>query len=100
MSEKEHILQTLARHRDAIHAFGARRLGLFGSQARGEASAESDLDFLVEFELGAKTFDNYMGLKELLEELFDRPVDLVISEILKPRLREGILRETVYVPGL
>jgi predicted nucleotidyltransferase len=97
---KEEILQTLARHKDSIRALGARRLGLFGSQSRGEASAKSDLDFLVEFEPGAKSFDSYMGLKEFLEDLFSRKVDLVVSEGLKPRLREGILRETVYAPGL
>lgn len=100
MSERDEILQTLTQHQASIRALGARRLGLFGSQARGEASEESDLDFLVEFEPGAKTFDNYMGLKELLEDLFGRSVDLVISEVLKPRLREGILREAVYAPGL
>jgi uncharacterized protein len=100
VSQRDEILQILARHRDAIRGFGARRLGLFGSQARGEASAKSDLDFLVEFEPGAKTFDSYMDLKEFLEELFGQEVDLVVSEGLKPRLREGILRETVYAPGL
>jgi predicted nucleotidyltransferase len=100
IQEKDQILQTLARHRDTVRAFGARRLGLFGSQARGEASEASDLDFLVEFEPGAKSFDSYMDLKEFLEDLFHRRVDLVISEVLKPRLREGILRETVYAPGL
>jgi predicted nucleotidyltransferase len=94
--QKDEILQTLIRHKDAIRALGARRLGLFGSQVRGEASSHSDLDFLVEFEPGAKTFDGYMDLKEFLEELFGRKVDLVVSEGLKPRLREGILRETVY----
>jgi uncharacterized protein len=98
--QRDEILRTLARHKDAIRAFGARRLGLFGSQARGEASGNSDLDFLVEFEPGAKTFDSYMDLKEFLEELFGRRVDLVVTEGLKPRLREGILRETVYAPGL
>lgn len=98
--QKDEILQTLAGHKDAIRALGARRLGLFGSQARGEASSHSDLDFLVEFEPGAKTFDGYMALKEFLEELFGRNVDLVVSEGLKPRLREGILRETVYAQGL
>lgn len=98
--QKEEILQTLARHRDSIQRFGARRLGLFGSQARGEAAEGSDLDFLVEFEPGAKSFDNYMDLKEFLEELFHRRVDLVTTEGLKPWLRESILRETVYAAGL
>jgi predicted nucleotidyltransferase len=93
------ILQTLTGQRDAIRGYGARRLGLFGSQARGEATGKSDLDFLVEFEPGAKTFDNYMDLKAFLEDLFDRPVDLVVSDVIKPRLREAILRETIYAPG-
>jgi hypothetical protein len=93
------ILQALTRHGRSIRAFGVRRLGLFGSQARGESTETSDLDFLVEFEPGAKTFDNYMDLKAFLEDLFGRPVDLVISEVIKPRLREAILRETIYAPG-
>ncbi|MFY9826610.1 MAG: nucleotidyltransferase family protein [Thermoanaerobaculia bacterium] len=93
------ILQALARHGSSIRALGARRLGLFGSQARGEATETSDLDFLVEFEPGAKTLDNYMDLKAFLEDLFGRPVDLVVSEVIKPRLRDAILRETVHAPG-
>jgi predicted nucleotidyltransferase len=100
MSPAAHqILQALAGQRDALRAFGTRRLGLFGSQARGDATGRSDLDFLVEFEPGAKTFDNYMDLKAFLEDLFHRPVDLVVSEVIKPRLREAILRETIYAPG-
>jgi predicted nucleotidyltransferase len=93
------ILQTLAGHRDTIRGYGARRLGLFGSQARGEATGKSDLDILVEFDPGAKTFDNYMDLKAFLEDLFNRPVDLVVSDVIKPRLRDAILRETIYAPG-
>jgi predicted nucleotidyltransferase len=93
------ILEELEPHRKAIHAFGARRLGLFGSWARGEAGEASDLDFLVEFEPGRKTFDGYMDLKQFLEDLFGRPVDLVIAEGIKPRLRESILREVVYAAG-
>ena len=50
----------------------------------------------MEFESGAKTFDNYMDLKAFLEDLFDRPVDLVVSDVIKPRLRDSILRETIY----
>jgi predicted nucleotidyltransferase len=93
------ILETLEAHRQAIRAFGARRLGLFGSWARGEAQETSDLDFLVEFEPGQKTFDGYMDLKLFLEDLFGRRVDLVITEGIKPRLRENILREVVYAAG-
>jgi predicted nucleotidyltransferase len=93
------VFETLESHRQAIRTAGARRLGLFGSWVRGEARETSDLDFLVEFEPGRKTFDGYMDLKLLLEELFGRSVDLVIAEGIKPRLRESILREVVYVPG-
>jgi hypothetical protein len=92
------ILKTLAEHREEVRRFGVRSLGLFGSAARGEATATSDLDFLVEFE--QPSFDSYMDLLEYLEELFGQPVDLVLANTIKPRLRESILRETVHAPGL
>jgi predicted nucleotidyltransferase len=98
--DRNTILETLVANREPIRSLGARRLGLFGSHARSEASPKSDLDFVVEFEPGAKSFDGYMDLKELLETLFDRPVDLVINEVIKPRLREKILAETIYASGL
>jgi hypothetical protein len=92
------ILDTLAAHRDEVRRFGVRSLGLFGSVARGQATAASDLDFIVDLE--NPTFDAYMGLMEFLEALFERPVDLVLANTLKPRLREPILRDTVHSPGL
>jgi hypothetical protein len=92
------ILKTLADHGEEVRRFGVRSLGLFGSAARGEATATSDLDFLVEFE--NPNFDRYMDLLEFLEELFGHPVDLVLANTLKPRLRESVLRETVHAPGL
>jgi len=92
------ILKTLADHGEEVRRFGVRSLGLFGSAARGQATATSDLDFLVELE--SPTFDAYMGLMEFLENLFERPVDLVLANTLKPRLREPILRDTVHAPGL
>jgi predicted nucleotidyltransferase len=100
MLDRPRILETLARHQELLRALGVRRIGLFGSSARGEARETSDLDFLVEFEPGAKTFDHYMDLKELLEGLFSTRVDLVLPETLKARLRDTILRETVYAQGL
>ena len=95
---REAILQVLAENRERIRGFGVRTLALFGSAARGDAQDDSDLDFLVEFE--QKTFDNYMGLKELLESLFGCRVDLVLRSALKPRLREPILSSAIHAPGL
>ena len=95
---RDEILKKLEENRDTIKGFGVRRLGIFGSYARGEQSEASDMDFLVEFE--KKTFRNYMGLKFFLEKLFERPCDLVIAEAVKPRLRKPIFEETVYAKGL
>ena len=92
---RETILMRLAESREALRRMGVRRIGLFGSAARGEEAR--DLDFLLE--LDEKTFDAYMDVKLFLEDLFGRPVDLVLADALKPALRKGILRETVYAPG-
>ncbi|MEO6324253.1 MAG: nucleotidyltransferase family protein [Thermoanaerobaculia bacterium] len=94
---KADILNRLSGETDSLRSYGVRHLALFGSAARGEDGAESDLDFLVEFD--RKTFRNYMGLLRLLEVTFGRRVDLVIREALKPALRESVLREAVDVPG-
>jgi len=76
--------------------YGVKSLGVFGSFVRGEATVSSDIDILVEFE-GKPTFRHYMDLKFFLEDLFDRKVDLVIKEDLKPEIKKRILLETVYV---
>ncbi len=94
----EQILKIIEAHHEKIKGFGVRRLGLSGSAARSEATETSDLDFIVEME--HKTFDAYMDLKEFLEQLFGCKVDLVTKDALKPRLREPILKETIYAQGL
>lgn len=76
--------------------FAVRSLSVFGSAARGELGPESDVDILVEFQ-GASTFDRYMGLKFYLEELLDRPVDLVTPNALRPELASTVEREGVHV---
>ena len=93
MRDKKMVLETLRKNRESIKKFGVRKLSLFGSTARGDQNADSDLDFVVEFE--RKSFDAYMGLKEYLEELFRCKVDLVLPETIKPRLRPAILAEIV-----
>jgi predicted nucleotidyltransferase len=74
--------------------FSVRRIGVFGSFVRGSASAESDVDILVD--LAEPTFDHYMDLKFYLEEILDVPVDLVMADTVKPRLRPIIGKEVVY----
>jgi hypothetical protein len=94
---RETVLKLVAEHRGRLQQLGVRRIGLFGSTSRDEATESSDLDFLVDFE--RKTFDAYMDVKELLEQVFGRKVDLVIVDAIKPRLRSSILREAVYAQG-
>lgn len=96
-TNRDIILKTLQENQATIRNFGVRRLGLFGSAARQPIAETNDLDFLVEFE--KKSFDSYMGLKLFLEELFRCRVDTVMTETLKPALRERILSETIHVPG-
>jgi predicted nucleotidyltransferase len=98
MRNSQQILRIIEENREKIRAFGVTSLGLFGSAVRGEATEASDLDFMVEME--NKTFDSYMDLKEFLEGLFGCPVDLVMKDVIKPRLRPIILNEIVYAQGL
>ena len=76
--------------------YGVKKIGIFGSYARSEARESSDIDVLVEFESGCKTFDNFMDLKFYLEDVFSRKVDLVTTDALRPQLKENILREVSY----
>lgn len=83
-------------HLDDIRAFGVQSLSLFGSVARGEATPDSDIDLLVQFD-GPVSFDQYMGLKLLLEDLLGVKVDLVTLGGLHSRLRPIIEAEAVRV---
>lgn len=76
--------------------FHVSSIGVFGSFARGEGRKESDVDVLVEFEEGFKTFDNFMDLKYYLEDIFLRNVDLVTVNALKPQLKDVILQDVIY----
>ena len=94
---KEDLLSLIQAHRDQIKSFGVSRLGLFGSFVRGQQRDESDVDVLVEFAPGRKTFDSFIHLTFFLEDLFGRPVELVTSESLSPYIGPHILSETEYV---
>lgn len=91
----QNIVKKIAAIRPELYErFTVTRIGVFGSHARGDQSLKSDVDILVEF--GKPTFDNYMELKFLLEEVLHRPVDLVMSDTVKLRIRTIIDQEVVY----
>jgi predicted nucleotidyltransferase len=81
---------------EEIRKLGARRVGLFGSFARGEARADSDVDVYVEFEDDKRTYDNFFALHELLEDLFGRRVDLVTDKALSETKARLILPTVRY----
>jgi len=97
---EEEILEKIEENRERIRKYGVKRIGVFGSFVSREQSPESDIDILVGFEKGKKTFDNYMGLKFFLEDLFRRKVDLVIVETIRPGLKPYILRSVRHASGL
>jgi len=97
VTTREEILQVIRRNQAPIRALGARRVGLFGSFVRGEQRADSDVDLLVEFEQGQRTFDHFIQLSFLLEELLGRTVELVTPEALSPHIGPHVLKEIEYV---
>src|SRR5437870_4208955 len=95
---KNDLLFELSRHNAELKSMGVRRCGIFGSFARGEARADSDIDILVEFVPEQKTFKHFTQVADFLEALFKRKVDLVTPEGLSPITGHYILDETVYAP--
>ena len=94
--EKEKVLYVLRSSLPRLKALKVRSVAVFGSTARGEAGTDSDVDVLVEFSERA-TFDRYMEVKFLLEDMLGRRVDLVTRRALKPRMRSQVEQEAIYV---
>jgi len=93
---KQDVLKILHQNRDRLKALGVSRIGLFGSFVRGEHHRDSDIDLLVEFEVGQKTFDAFMELSFFLEEILQRRIELVTVESLSPYIGPHILKEVEY----
>lgn len=86
----------LESHAVELRALGARKVGIFGSFARGMETPQSDVDVYLEFEEGMRTYDNFFALHELLQELFGRPIDLVTDGSLSWRKARLILPTVRY----
>lgn len=98
VTTKEEIIKRIGNERNNLVSLGVVSIGLFGSFARGEQTASSDIDILVEFEQEKHTFDNFMDVSFLLEDLLGRKVDVVTPEGLSPHIGPHILKEIERVP--
>lgn len=95
MKTRKKVEETLKRYKPLLmEQFKVKEIGIFGSYIRGEESEKSDVDILVEF------YDpigwEFIDLKEFLEEILGKKVDLVTVRALKPQLKDKILKEVVY----
>ena len=91
---RDDILAILSEKKDLFSKkYGVKRIGVFGSYAREEASEKSDIDIFAEM---PPKFTLLTGLQEELESFLGRKIDLVrLRERMNPRLRENIMREGI-----
>jgi hypothetical protein len=94
---KHDILARLREYEHALRERGVTHAALFGSIARNEQNAESDIDILVDLdpEVVATMFD-YAGVKDYIAGLFDQSVDVIDREALRPRVRPRAAADAIY----
>ncbi len=90
------VKKILSHHKKDLSQLGVRTLALFGSVAKNESTAKSDVDILVDFD-SKKGLFVFIALKNYLEELLDCEVDLVTKSALHPALKKRILQEAKHV---
>lgn len=95
MKTKKDIERILAKNKPVLQKrFHVEKIGIFGSYARGNQTEDSDIDILVTF--SSPIGWEFVDLKEYLEEILGKPIDLVTIPALKPRMKDTILQEVVY----
>jgi hypothetical protein len=94
--KQDEIIATLRAYEAELRAAGVTRLALFGSVARNEAQASSDIDLLAAFDAGREfSLLDIIGIENRLTDLIGHPVDLVEEGTLGPRVRKNVNREIV-----
>jgi len=98
MTTKESILSILRSRKSELSKFGIRNVGLFGSYRRDEQNPSSDIDLLLDFEPEAESFDNFMAVYDIIEQLFKgEKIEIVTVNGLSPYFGPTILKEVQYV---
>ncbi|MGJ3249632.1 MAG: nucleotidyltransferase family protein [Elainellaceae cyanobacterium] len=93
---RNEILSAILEHEQTLREMGVKSLDLFGSVARDEASVESDIDLLVEFEETGGFFQLFR-VKYYLEDLLGRTIDLGTANALREHAQESALKESIRV---
>lgn len=95
---KKSVLRRLSSLKAPLMAVGVSQLGLFGSTVRGENTSKSDIDILIDFNVGQETYLNFMDACSILQDAFGKmKLDVVTKKGLSPYIGETILKEVEYV---
>ena len=98
MKTKDHILTQLKKVKAAAVSIGIDQLGLFGSYARNEQQANSDIDILIHFKPEQANYVNFLAICILLKDRFSgEKLEIVTRASLSPHLESHILQEVTYV---
>lgn len=93
----EQALETLRIAETDLRAKGILHAGVFGSTARGDTHAHSDVDIIVDFDPNVPiTIFDYAGIKNDIARLFRQKVDVIDKRGLKPELRRPVARDLIY----
>jgi predicted nucleotidyltransferase len=95
--KRDEIMAKLKEREADLRAQGVAHAALFGSVARGDDSPDSDIDILVDLDPAiVVTIVDYAGVKDFIADMFDRPVDVVSRESLKPRIQPKTTADAIY----
>jgi len=97
VNSKQQVINLIVKNKQAFRSLGAKKVGLFGSFARGEQTRESDVDLLVDFLPEQKSYRNFLNVADLAERLLNRKVEVLTPQSLSPYLAPYIEKDVTYV---
>jgi len=98
MITKEIIIDILKSQKPKLSKFGVNNIGLFGSYLTNEQSDKSDIDLLIDFDPQKESFDNYMAVYDILENIFgNNRIEVVTRNGLSPHIGPKILKDVMYI---
>jgi predicted nucleotidyltransferase len=97
LADRQEIVDKLRQNEAALRARGVSHAALFGSRARGDNRPDSDIDIMIEVDPAAEIgVYEYVALKDYIAALFDRPVDIVSRDGLKPYVKPAVTTDAIY----